>query len=1385
MEDINECREFREDLQKSPAAGSPVDAEGQEIWVGVRIRPPSDKELQARELQVWDVSEDERELRLTVAAGPVAHASPQNATSPGKESASAKSGQRTRYTADRVFGPQAANDEVYARAARDIVRGALRGVNGTVFAYGQTGGGKTYTMRAITRGAIGDLFQAVQGDDERKYLMHFSAVEIYNEIVRDLLVDAPAPWTAAAYSNNFSNMGGKSDDRGGWMVKDEAGAGNAATSQLAPGVSEPLRLLDDPERGTVIERLICTPVDSSEALEALLREVEARRQVGATGMNAESSRSHMIVRLTIESRVASSADEAAVDTEDRGPGLTATLNFVDLAGSERASRAQSSGTRLTEGCHINRSLLTLGKVIRSLSEKSERGSDEHVPYRDSKLTRILASSLGGNARTAVITCISAAASALEATRAALFFASQAKRVRNRATVNEVIDDKALIRRYRAEIAELQRIIALATGNTNRGELFGTAEEISRIREEKRAAEEARAQAEARIATLERFLLGGSTAEDDGDRILNEGHRLSSRHRRRRSWSPSPGKPMRRRRHGTPSKQSALNKPTASVTVNEDTDDRGHSVRGKLGFFRLVGSTVRRSLGFALNRAANAKGAALISPTADHPNTPRSAASDTDESGYSFTDDDTLGELVSLAAIRRSRADALAAELKADTSTTTPVEVVAAAAANEISENNVGPTGIDNGCSASPGRRAEAGRQLEAEQNLLRMGVTTHARRGESSEAVIERLQLQLRELQEDKVVYDIMDAAKETLIEGLECELSRLRSEQERMNSAQAAADALQRKLELLETDLGVFWKEGESPKPSREGSGWCETSIDDDPIVDTEANIRVNNAYDLTDLKDSVLGSPLETLAKFVTAGAKIVKVVDAAPKEEDEDNLRPSASPLSELGPVKVSQHRHTRSRSRGSIRPNCGGKENFGGNGFVNPFSEAALAEYEAENEMCSWASDQTSRVLEDDQTKSKENALSAMGELPEEPKALIDDPLSLDTVIVHYDRELDQREMDETFRRHRRAMSDLSGTTSPRTDNLPSDARAAEKAAVKWEKTSLKHQIAGLRERFREALAEANATRDALDGYKDTVQRVEFQKRLLCAQVLELEASLAEKEEESARVAERARERERELLERAKAGARLSRQPDSWAGLPTASFFLPKIVRLWHQLRVPLRHRSQFLLAFRGRETFYFEAEYRRLSWLKESLVTAAGWRVPDDDDGRRSVGTEDVAALPPLLREAERKLARERRHLRGMARRLEQPQLEAIFTQWGIPLRSKRRKLRLVNLLWSDADVRAAAEGRGRSMNGSRSMDRSQGSIAETDCFIRLREHAELVLQLGGVEATEDMFGLVFRAGTTSGSASTSAGLGRAARSLQSLWWTAAGGGRRRLETIGI
>ena len=195
-------------------------------------------------------------------------------------------------------------------------------------------------------------------------------------------------------------MMGRSDSIGGGGIGGGIGGGGGGGvgfgSAAAP--AEPLRLLDDPERGTtVIERLSDAPVESRETLDRLLREVEARRQVGATGMNAESSRSHQIVRLTIESRevvnnaggggggkrgdsgdgggegrgsggdaVKCASGQQKQEQEEKraltnqqqrqtGPVLTATLNFVDLAGSERASRTQSSGTRLKEGCHINRS----------------------------------------------------------------------------------------------------------------------------------------------------------------------------------------------------------------------------------------------------------------------------------------------------------------------------------------------------------------------------------------------------------------------------------------------------------------------------------------------------------------------------------------------------------------------------------------------------------------------------------------------------------------------------------------------------------------------------------------------------------------------------------------------------------------------------------------------------------------------------------------------------------------------------------------------------------------------------------------------------------------------------------------------------------------------
>ncbi|KAJ6833647.1 kinesin-like protein KIN-7F isoform X2 [Iris pallida] len=207
----------------------------------------------------------------------------------------------------------------------------------------------------------------------------------------------------------------------------------------------PLRILDDPERGTIVEKLTEVVLRDWKHMKELLDLCEAQRQIGETLLNEMSSRSHQILRLTIES----SAQEFL--GKDNSSTLAASVNFVDLAGSERASQALSVGNRLKEGCHINRSLLTLGTVIRKLS----KGRNGHIPYRDSKLTRILQPSLGGNARTAIICTMCPARSHIEQSRNTLLFASCAKEVMTSARVNVVMSDKTLVKHLQKELARLE------------------------------------------------------------------------------------------------------------------------------------------------------------------------------------------------------------------------------------------------------------------------------------------------------------------------------------------------------------------------------------------------------------------------------------------------------------------------------------------------------------------------------------------------------------------------------------------------------------------------------------------------------------------------------------------------------------------------------------------------------------------------------------------------------------------------------------------------------------------------------------------------------------------------------------------------------------------
>ncbi|XP_018480372.1 kinesin-like protein KIN-7G isoform X2 [Raphanus sativus] len=270
-------------------------------------------------------------------------------------------------------------------------------------------------MSGITDYALADIYDYISKHKEREFVLKFSAMEIYNESVRDLL------------STDIT----------------------------------PLRLLDDPEKGTVVEKLTEETLRGWNHFKELLSICIAQRHIGETALNEVSSRSHQILRLTVES----TAHEYLAN--DKFSTLTATVNFIDLAGSERASQSLSAATRLKEGGHINRSLLTLGTVIRKLS----KGKTGHIPFRDSKLTRILQSSLGGNARTAIICTMSPARIHVEQSRNTLLFASCAKEVTTNAQVNVVMSDKVLVKHLQRELAKLESELrsprqALAVSDTS-------------------------------------------------------------------------------------------------------------------------------------------------------------------------------------------------------------------------------------------------------------------------------------------------------------------------------------------------------------------------------------------------------------------------------------------------------------------------------------------------------------------------------------------------------------------------------------------------------------------------------------------------------------------------------------------------------------------------------------------------------------------------------------------------------------------------------------------------------------------------------------------------------------------------------------------------------
>ncbi|XP_055242631.2 kinesin-like protein KIF17 isoform X10 [Gorilla gorilla gorilla] len=313
------------------------------------------------------------------------------------------------FTFDGAYHVDHVTEQIYNEIAYPLVEGVTEGYNGTIFAYGQTGSGKSFTMqglpdppsqRGIIPRAFEHVFESVQCAENTKFLVRASYLEIYNEDVRDLL--------------------------------------GADTKQK-------LELKEHPEKGVYVKGLSMHTVHSVAQCEHIMETGWKNRSVGYTLMNKDSSRSHSIFTISIEM--------SAVDERGKDHLRAGKLNLVDLAGSERQSKTGATGERLKEATKINLSLSALGNVISALVD----GRCKHIPYRDSKLTRLLQDSLGGNTKTLMVACLSPADNNYDETLSTLRYANRAKNIRNKPRINEDPKD-ALLREYQEEIKKLKAIL---------------------------------------------------------------------------------------------------------------------------------------------------------------------------------------------------------------------------------------------------------------------------------------------------------------------------------------------------------------------------------------------------------------------------------------------------------------------------------------------------------------------------------------------------------------------------------------------------------------------------------------------------------------------------------------------------------------------------------------------------------------------------------------------------------------------------------------------------------------------------------------------------------------------------------------------------------------
>jgi len=310
----------------------------------------------------------------------------------------------------------ASQDTVYNEQASPIVQSVLRGYNGTIMCYGQTGAGKTFTQvgslesyqnRGITPRAIGEIFHYISDHPQFEATVAVTYVEIHNDTLVDLLSTLPAE-----------------------VQTDES-----------------LHIVEDRKGETSVKGLRSVPVASEQEALSMLFEGMNNRQVANHQLNRNSTRGHAI--FTIHTRIRSRVDSSGVVTKCK-------LNLVDLAGSERLKKTDTMGDLRAESMYINKSLSYLEQVVVALAAKGR----SHTPYRQSKLTHLLKDSLGGNCKTLLVANVYGETTHLEETISTLQFAARVRLVPNEATINQDYDAEQLLKRYAIEIQDLKRELAM-------------------------------------------------------------------------------------------------------------------------------------------------------------------------------------------------------------------------------------------------------------------------------------------------------------------------------------------------------------------------------------------------------------------------------------------------------------------------------------------------------------------------------------------------------------------------------------------------------------------------------------------------------------------------------------------------------------------------------------------------------------------------------------------------------------------------------------------------------------------------------------------------------------------------------------------------------------